>query len=96
MQEWISWLLCSGSHKSEIKVSAGLLSLLEAHLRKDSLLSCWKNLFLCGCRSYGGLLLHSQQWRRAGGEERDTLVFLSSGSQVTSMLSLLVNLKSTE
>ena len=39
VQAWFSWVFCSGSHKSEIKLSAGLLSQLEAHLGKVPLLS---------------------------------------------------------
>lgn len=35
---WVSWVLCPGSHKSEIKVIARLLSHLEVHLGKGLLL----------------------------------------------------------
>lgn len=54
-------VLCLGSNKAKIKVSARLHSLLEA-LGTNILKSCWQNFILCGYKSAIPISLLAVKW----------------------------------
>lgn len=61
IQAQLSWVLCSGSHKAAIKVSAGTVVPSEAWGPLPSLCGCWQHSFPCSWRTHGNLLLRDQQ-----------------------------------
>lgn len=85
----LAGFFCSGSHKSETKVSAGLLSQLEAHLGKDPLLGSLGLLEEYFCVTAEVM---AACFITASNKKRQPLGSL----RPISVLSILFNLKSTE